>query len=374
MFRFAALVIAAQAATHVAAYDLESGDFPPTCLLQTFLGSRSKRAAGVQMYTGTYECVELPGNFDGREGFADAAGRELPAPRLAESGVDWPNLQRGVAHLPLHKPQAYVISLSHAAPRRAHFADQWNALNLDIPARWERAFDGTEDSDEGAGWKNSAVYACWKSHASIFAHHEEGDLIIFEDDVLFHPDFTHRVHELMINVPSDWDVVHLGGDAFWDPPYGQAPQYYWVRSASRTWGYIVREAAVKRIAAVLKAQGSSGGLRPLPIDSTLAALSSACDEGAALRTYTPRVPLVQQAKTASSQTSNPDPTFNYASEDDFYGRAVQGVSWEESESLQWAPTFCGQTAEDQEKFLPKIRETGWSDFCCAHLIPPPVFC
>jgi hypothetical protein len=367
-------------------HDTESGDFAPPCLLQTFLGARqavsvdgdswSKHAAGVQLYNGTYGCVELPGNYDGREGLGGTAAepRRLPAPRLVETGADWPNLRRGVAHLPLRNPQAYVISMSHAAPRRAHFGDQWNSLNLDVPARWARAFDGTENIDEAAGWKNSAIYACWKSHASIFAHHQEGDLVIFEDDVLFHPDFTRRLHELMINVPSDWDVVHLGGDAFWDPPYGRAPQYFWVRSASRTWGYIVREAAVKRISAVLNAQGSPDALRPLPIDATLAALSSACEGGTALRTYAPRVPLLQQARAASSQTGHPDPSFDYATEDDFYDRELKAVSWQESESLQWAPTFCGQTAEDQEKFWPKIRESGWSDFCCAHFIPPPIFC
>lgn len=360
-----------------------SGDFPPPCLLQNFLrakrgdsslvgDSRFKGAAKVRLYAGTYNCVELPGNYDGRQ--ASSAERWLPAPQLVESGGDWPNLQRGVAELPLHKPQAYVISMSHAAPRRAHFAKQWNALNLDMPAQWERAFDGTEDIGEAAGWKNAAIHACWQSHAAIFASHKEGDMLIFEDDVLFHPDFTHRVHELMINVPSDWDVVHLGGDAFWDPPYGEASQYYWVRSASRTWGYIVREAAVKRISAVLNAQGTPDALRALPIDTTLAALSSACDEGAALRTYAPRVPLLQQAQSATSQTGHPDPTFDYAKEDDFYDRELQSVSWQESESLQWAPTFCGQTKEDQEKFLPKLRETGWSEFCCAHLIPAPVFC
>ena len=134
----------------------------------------------------------------------------------------------------------------------------------------------------------------------------------------------------------------------------------------------VREAAVKRISAVLNAQGSPDALRPLPIDATLAALSSACEGGTALRTYAPRVPLLQQARAASSQTGHPDPSFDYATEDDSYDRELHAVSWQESESLQWAPTFCGQTAEDQEKFWPKIRESGWSDFCCAHFIPPPM--
>jgi hypothetical protein len=382
MLRLVLLLTSTAAAPNVEERNIASSEFP--CLFQTFLrarqgsgvdeDSRFKHAAGVQLYEGTYGCVELPDNYDGRKDFADGAARRLPGPRLVDSGAAWPELQRGVAQLPLHKPQAYVISMSHAAPRRAHFAEQWDALNLDIPAQWQRAFDGTEDNEEAVGWKNSAIHACWKSHASIFAHHQAGDMLIFEDDVVFHPDFTHRVHELLINVPSDWDVVHLGGDAFWDPPYGQAPQYYWVRSASRTWGYIVREAAVKRIAAVLNAQGTPDALRPLPIDGTLAALSSACAEDAALRTYAPRVPLLQQAKSATSQTGNPDPTFDYAKEDDSYDRELQGTSWQESESLQWAPTFCGQTAEDQKNFLPKLRETGWSDFCCAHFNPPPVFC
>ena len=56
---------------------------------------------------------------------------------------------------------------------------------------------------------------CLLSHIEIIKEAEKKgfeNVLIFEDDVVFCDDFNAKLAEFMANVPSDWDMIYLGGN------------------------------------------------------------------------------------------------------------------------------------------------------------------
>merc|ERR1719311_1359482 len=64
-------------------------------------------------------------------------------PVFPKTGGAWPHLYHGRTKIPeLQNARVYVISLPDAEKRRHHFAGEWAALDLDIPAVWVEAVNG----------------------------------------------------------------------------------------------------------------------------------------------------------------------------------------------------------------------------------------
>lgn len=111
-------------------------------------------------------------------------------------------------------------------------------INLDRrPERWERmkerfvqhrimsverisATDGLKMNIPD-GWPYSAGhYGCLQSHLAVLrlAQNEKApNILIFEDDCIFDPEFNEKFPHYINQVPEDWDMLLLGGTHFEDP-------------------------------------------------------------------------------------------------------------------------------------------------------------
>jgi len=185
----------------------------------------------------------------------------------------WPSLPtHGHWELGLHRPRVYVISLQPSRQRRSNFAREFARLGLTVEAaQWLPAINGSMVPGllrnpnghlaRGAEYgfnENLGVFGCYLSHLSAYRHSvkicAECDVVVFEDDVSFHPDFQRLSTEFMQGVPKkllnglvngireELPVAHFhfGGDAFWEPVLSKGDSYYQPVSVSRTWGYAIK--------------------------------------------------------------------------------------------------------------------------------------
>jgi len=73
-----------------------------------------------------------------------------------------------------------------------------DGLSIEIPANW--------DDFPGA-------YACLQSHLAIVEQayvNRTSSVLIIEDDVIFHPDFTRVFSQSVEQIPHDWDMLFFG--------------------------------------------------------------------------------------------------------------------------------------------------------------------
>lgn len=279
------------------------------------------------------------------------------------TGKGWPHLNRGKIKIPeLENARVYVVSLPDAENRRDHFAREWAAKDLDIPAVWVEALNGRDPSlstpfqreylqrlSLADQRKKKGTAACWESHAGILSAVDGATAIILEDDVAFTANFTTRLKEFVRSVPLDWEVLHLGGDTFWDPPFAEKPMT-WVktRSASRTWGYIVRDRAVPKL---LHANQVTQDLRA--IDTFYGGLGFACDADIAMNSYAPHQPFITGVGTVSATDQyNPHSASMTKS-------LLATEELDKYEKYSWYPsTACN---------LPKISIASFDAWCCKEM-------
>lgn len=280
---------------------------------------------------------------------------------ILSSGLGWPSLTRGTRRIEgLVNPRAFVVSLAAAQHRREKFAERWTKLNLDLPATWVEAVDAvhkkavTEFIKEFTAAQpepdqtSPTQAACWESHAGIItAATDTGDLLIFEDDATFIDDFPSHLSTFIANVPEDWDLLHIGGDDFWEPPISELPgKWIRARSVSRTWGYIIRGPALRRLQTTLSL---TMDLRA--IDTILGGLSFACNSTWLLKTYVPEGPFVYQADGSQSMTGQPVMNFDYEAEvlDEPPRMAWEVMSCCLNENVSWMPWCCSRGQETWER-------------------------
>lgn len=110
-----------------------------------------------------------------------------------------------------------VINLRRRADRLAEFQQQVRAIDWPFrPIEVVRAFDG------GSGvipcprtfTQGGGAWGCSLSHAYLVGQALMDGverLLVFEDDAAFLPGFAELVRELLVRVPADWQMIHLGG-------------------------------------------------------------------------------------------------------------------------------------------------------------------
>lgn len=82
-----------------------------------------------------------------------------------------------------------------------------------VPTRHRVA---VESAQTQAPWKE-AIKACARSHiAAVREAHRRGAraVFLFQDDVSFHPRFEDILRRWVVDLPTDWDMLYLGG---WHP-------------------------------------------------------------------------------------------------------------------------------------------------------------
>lgn len=287
--------------------------------------------------------------------------RTFRAPNFP-TGATWPHLYRGRTEIPgLENARVYVVSLPDAEKRRHHFAQQWAALNLKMPIAWVEAANGRDpfsttpfqteflhDLSPDAKDTHRGAAACWESHAGILSAVDGATAVILEDDVAFIGNFTARLKEFVGSLPTDWDILHIGGDTFWDPPFAEKPQAWMkTRAASRTWGYIVRDRAVPRL---MRANQVTRDLRA--IDTFYGGLSFACDKAYAMNTYAPPQPFVMGTGTVSA-TDKLHPHTSTVAKSLLANEYFEVLT---SSRYTWYPSTCCT--------LPDVHAESFKSWCC----------
>lgn len=109
-------------------------------------------------------------------------------------------------------PHRICINLARRPDRWARVRAQFQQHEIKVE-RW-KAIDGAGLAMP-VGWRHPAgAYGCSKSHVAAVrkaALKKYESLLIFEDDVEFHPELRSRFSRFMAQVPDDWDAIYLGG-------------------------------------------------------------------------------------------------------------------------------------------------------------------
>lgn len=113
-------------------------------------------------------------------------------------------------------PHRYCINLTRRTDRWEAFQGEVQAVRLTIQ-RWP-AVDGIVDPQPpispDLAHATRGQMGCFLSHHSLILNaYVQGypNVLIFEDDIAFHPDFLSLFFEHFSQVPADWDILYLGG-------------------------------------------------------------------------------------------------------------------------------------------------------------------
>jgi GR25 family glycosyltransferase involved in LPS biosynthesis len=106
---------------------------------------------------------------------------------------------------------ALVINLDRSKERYATFIQNYNFSGTlqRIPA-----IDGRLIEQPKVAWMKKGDMACLRSHNKALQHAKYNGypcVIIFEDDIVFEPDFNRKLNEAMLELPHNWDMVWMAG-------------------------------------------------------------------------------------------------------------------------------------------------------------------
>merc|ERR1712187_18534 len=133
--------------------------------------------------------------------------------------------------------------------------------------------ESAEGSEKGFRNDHPGVLGCFLSHILVLRDHlrkcADCDLMVFEDDVAFHPKFRELWQEFTQDLPEDVLVrtgvkpqqapvaqLHFGGDAFWNAPLLTEQTYYQVSAVSQTWGYVIKARAIQGLLRYLESRNA----------------------------------------------------------------------------------------------------------------------
>lgn len=109
-------------------------------------------------------------------------------------------------------PHRICINLARRPDRWAKAQAQFQQHHLQV-SRWN-AVDGSAIQPP-PDWRYSpGAYGCTLSHVAAVREARAGNcesLMIFEDDVEFHPQLRSLFPEFMAQVPGNWDAIYFGG-------------------------------------------------------------------------------------------------------------------------------------------------------------------
>ncbi len=135
--------------------------------------------------------------------------------------------------------------------------ERWALLAQRLPADWELpevrrfpAIDGrTLPCDRTV---TPGTLGCLASHRAVLERvaRKARTALIFEDDVIFRPDFCRQFAELMRIVPAGWHQVYLGGNHR-RPPRRIAPGLLRCAYTTATHAYLVSPSGAARLLASL---------------------------------------------------------------------------------------------------------------------------
>lgn len=114
-----------------------------------------------------------------------------------------------------HFQKCFVLNLDRRPERWTAFKKAVKAMDWPFPEpeRWS-AVDGKKVGHPSWFRQGAGAWGCFRSHVNIMEHCMNNGIesyIVFEDDAIFQPEFSAKAQRFLGNVPSDWDVIYLGG-------------------------------------------------------------------------------------------------------------------------------------------------------------------
>ncbi len=147
-------------------------------------------------------------------------------------------------------PHRICINLARRPDRWATVQEQFRQHQITVQ-RWN-ATDGAGLAMPD-GWRYSAsAYGCSNSHVSAVreaAMKKYESLLIFEDDVEFHPELRSLFPKYMAQVPGDWDAIYFGGIHRLEPAQVNANVVRLVETNS-TYAYALRNTVFDAFVAI----------------------------------------------------------------------------------------------------------------------------
>jgi GR25 family glycosyltransferase involved in LPS biosynthesis len=125
--------------------------------------------------------------------------------------VSKPNNGNGKSILNKFVDCSWVINLERRKDRLEHITKEFDKFNITF-----KRFDAIDGKKMGEDVRSSQV-ACLRSHVGVIKESLKNGydrIAIFEDDIIFCDDFEKRFEYYAAAVPSDWDIMYLGGAHF----------------------------------------------------------------------------------------------------------------------------------------------------------------
>lgn len=248
---------------------------------KSFAGPGKKQPNGISLLDMSIKDSPWYGE-NGRHIMEWARKHILEEGHMSDTSV-WPELHTpGNWDTGLNDPHVYVLSMKPDTKRRTVFADRFAKLGFKVSpgsAHWSYGINGSlvpqsfinPNGDSATGsekfWRENLQatkggLGCFVSHMLALREHAKRcptcDMVIFDDDVEFHPEFQKLWGEFYNSLPEKLPIghsnemapialLHIGGDAFWERPWQETPTFFQVDGVSRMWGVVIKAHAVESI-------------------------------------------------------------------------------------------------------------------------------
>lgn len=149
-----------------------------------------------------------------------------------------------------------IISLPHRSERRDTLVSNLEATGLASPddLTWIEAVDGRKDKPP-AWWKaGEGAWGCRESHLKAINQAQADGLkniLILEDDAVFHEDAGQFLSELFSSLPPHWELFFLGGQHLVPPSKTAHPLLLKGHGISRTHAYVASHRAFSKFRSLI---------------------------------------------------------------------------------------------------------------------------
>lgn len=145
-----------------------------------------------------------------------------------------------------HYDRIAVISLPEREDRRTRLIKNLRSCGLAEPEdlTWVDAVDGRKENIPAWHQQGPGAWGCRFSQRNAVAQAQRDGLqnvLILEDDAVFHPRAAEMLDRIKNHLPDDWDQFFLGGQHMSDPRKTQSPLIDQGTSITRTHAYAVHQ-------------------------------------------------------------------------------------------------------------------------------------
>eukprot|EP00927_Polykrikos_kofoidii_P051495 TRINITY_DN45292_c0_g1_i1.p1 TRINITY_DN45292_c0_g1~~TRINITY_DN45292_c0_g1_i1.p1 ORF type:complete len:678 (+),score=89.24 TRINITY_DN45292_c0_g1_i1:67-2100(+) len=347
-----------------------------TSLMQRSFNFQEQSSVNVLHWNFTNASASVIAEFeawDQMEGPSSARSRKIimsdreawPAISGTDGGWKWPGIDNA---------RVMVLSMPDDFLRRSQFRDSYASLSLAAGAMWFPAAVGTLVPDHLRwlrGYLESTTsvddkpeqFGRFISHLGVLRQSQQEcpncDLVVFEDDIVFAPNFVKHFADFVESVPSDWDVLRIGAHSLSTPPFAYTPKFIHVEGYSNAWGHVVRAIRVKEWADILAALPGKG------IRGVEDAFHLFASE---LRMYAPNVPLIYKRHMCRGADTNAENS--NGCETKSLSTLFIGSTWPQGYHRAFCECPGRATLEAINHNVCKGNEA--NEGCCPYLDPPPV--